>query len=950
MRVCPGCRTVYEEHIAVCPKDGLPLIDRSPTFARIKEGEDPEDKDEDTAVKPGLMIGEYQVEGVIAEGGMGVIYQGIHPLIRKRVAIKVLNKRFAQDPKAVSRFVLEARSVNEIGHHNIVDIFSIGELDDQRNYLIMEFLDGLALHEILLKVKRLKPAEITPIYEQLCDALKLAHAKEFVHRDLKPDNVIVLRRPPYPFIKILDFGLAKLRGSITSSNTEVGTVLGTPEYMAPEQCRGDAVDARTDIYALGVMLYELLTGRRPFTDKSPFRVLAMQQREMPKSPSQYAPVSEAMEWIVARAMAKHPNQRFQSVGELMEHLNRATTERLPWTIDLDPVEVSMASPAALDPEPVVEVSAPVAMPGRRQGFSVPRPIAISDEMSDDDIETMVAADSRPGMEQPEEILKMLRKEGQVQEIRGDVDSDVVVMPSVRNVRLAPVEARAPAPLLGTPGSGELEDMGATEVSDPPEVTGETDVSGQPAPAPAAEKPAEPPKEASAKAEEEASPQPAEEEPTPIKEVQPKKEEPPLEEEPTAVEEEPTPIKEPAPQEPAPVQEEPTRPPLAIPPEEAQPSSRDDATQPPPPAPPPGRPRRASVPGGVPVPRHAYPPPGAEAPRKSGAVRAVTEAQLRAAGQRRSGPVPALTPEKAAQATRRSGVAPVLDGTGTPPAADEASSRRSGSHPAVSRTTPVPPPTRAAPRTTPVPPQPQSAPAPRRSGPLPLVDRDGKAQKQERPIAPQRTEPLTNRVPAMRKLADELPLFDKTGEPQDAPSGEIDAALAALDIPAKAPKDPTSELLVDVPPAELRGLKEKVSAQQGGGANKPKAKAEEPAKVESGVYSLQNLAASERSTSPPKPVEEIGFAQTLLATEQPKEVAEALASQQAVPAQPETDAPTQTAAPQQAQWSQIGAGPVTAGSAARVSTPGNKSKRTLLLIVVSVVAAVAGAAVVLSLLL
>jgi len=472
MRVCPGCRTVYEEHIVTCPKDGLPLIDRSPTFAGLVQGETSQPaRTRDTTVRPGMMIGEYQVEGVIAEGGMGVIYAGIHPLIRKRVAIKVLNKRFAQDPKAVSRFVLEARSVNEIGHHNIVDIFSIGELDDQRNYLIMEYLDGLALHEILLKVKRLRPGEIHPIYEQLCDALKAAHAKGFIHRDLKPDNVIVLRRPPFPFIKILDFGLAKLRGSITSTNTEVGTVLGTPEYMAPEQCRGDNVDARTDVYALGVMLYELTTGRHPFTDKSPFRVLAMQQRDVPKPPSAFSQIPEALEWVILRAMAKHPNQRFQTVEDLMNHLTRVVTERLPWTINLDPIE---AEPAPVETaEQNGDVPAP--RPQKVRNISVPRPIAISDEMSDDEIETLVA-DSRPGMVQPIEILRMLRKVEDVQEIRGDADSDAIAMPSVRNVRLAPAEARAPAPLLGTPNSGELEDLGATEISDPPDVT-HTEVGG-----------------------------------------------------------------------------------------------------------------------------------------------------------------------------------------------------------------------------------------------------------------------------------------------------------------------------------------------------------------------------------------------------------------------------------------------------------------------------------------
>lgn len=483
MRVCPGCRTCYEEDYNVCPKDGLPLIDRAPTFALVDGKRAPPQRDAaGTKIRPGLMIGEYKVEKVLAEGGMGVIYAGIHPLISKRVAIKVLNRRFAQDPKAVSRFVLEARSVNEIGHHNIVDIFSIGELDDGRNYLIMELLEGMPLHEILMRVRRLKPGEVLPVYEQLCDALAGAHSKGFVHRDLKPDNIVVLRRPPHPFIKILDFGLAKLRGSATSTNTEVGTVLGTPEYMAPEQCRGKQVDARTDIYALGVMLYELLTGRRPFTDASPLRVLSMQQRDPPEPPSMLAPVSEEMEWLILKAMAKDPAQRFTSVHELLAHLGRVCSDRLPWGPILDS-SWDKPRPAAA---PQAGASVPMAIPPKPREVRVPRPVAISDEvipvpapqsipqplaiageLIDDDSETIVSSseESAPRAEHPDAILQKLRETLPDQPTEHD---QAPAVPAVRNVRLGPAEARAPAPFLGTPGSDELEDMGATEITDPPD--------------------------------------------------------------------------------------------------------------------------------------------------------------------------------------------------------------------------------------------------------------------------------------------------------------------------------------------------------------------------------------------------------------------------------------------------------------------------------------------------
>jgi len=338
-RICPECRKVFGSDAGFCPHDGVPLIDHSPTFSSLDEEKQtlpPPSKGQEVDVSPGMMIGDYQVERMIGEGGMGKIYTAIHPVIRKRVAVKVLSRRYARDAKAIARFVLEARSVNEIGHHNIVDIFSIGELDDGRNYFIMEHLDGLGLDEILDRVGRLTPGQVLPVFEQLCDALEAAHRKGFVHRDLKPANVIVLRRPPYPFIKILDFGLAKLRGSATEMETKVGTVLGTPEYMAPEQCRGDQVDERTDVYALGVMLYELITGTKPFFAPSPFKVLVLQQGEPPRPPSQILPVSPQLEQVILTALNKDAQRRCPSARVLLDQLRQAVPKAQPWAVDFTP--------------------------------------------------------------------------------------------------------------------------------------------------------------------------------------------------------------------------------------------------------------------------------------------------------------------------------------------------------------------------------------------------------------------------------------------------------------------------------------------------------------------------------------------------------------------------------------------------------------------------------------
>lgn len=405
MRKCPGCQSLYDESVKICPHDGLPLVEddgNSATIERNSSSPKPKGLEKEVELKPGMEVGEYRIEHLIAEGGMGRIFAGIHPVISKRVAIKVLAKRFAQDSRAISRFELEAKSVNQIGHHNIVDIFSIGELQDGRRYLIMELLDGIPLHHLIKKVGKFKPGEILPVYEQLCDALEAAHSTSFIHRDLKPDNIVVLKRPPRPFIKILDFGIAKLRdASSAQENTEVGTVLGTPEYMAPEQCRGGDIDSRIDIYALGVMLYELLTGKKPFSDPNPLRVLSKQMRETPKSPRELSnDISPELEAVILKAMAKKADERYATVGELYQALTQAIPTILPWSapIQLDRAEITKPKQDHVKTIPPEE-PLPKILPPKPRQVSVPAPVQISTETSqqkalkeaeDDELDTLVA--------------------------------------------------------------------------------------------------------------------------------------------------------------------------------------------------------------------------------------------------------------------------------------------------------------------------------------------------------------------------------------------------------------------------------------------------------------------------------------------------------------------------------------------------------------------------------
>src|ERR1051325_4848728 len=248
---------------------------------------------------------------------MGVVYAGLHPEIGKQVAIKGLAPRAAAHPDLIRRFKEEARAVNKIRHPNIIDIFAIKQLPDGRHYFVMEYLEGESLTDRLERGAVPLP-ELRRLLVQICSALEAAHQAGVVHRDLKPDNIWVATQPlSESRIKLLDFGIAKLNDVPSATRTQAGVSMGTPHYMPPEQAMGKPIDARADIYALGVVLYQIFPGLLPFDGGTPAEIVIKHVSEQPVPPSRHRPIVPAgMEAIILACLQKDPSQRPASVKEL----------------------------------------------------------------------------------------------------------------------------------------------------------------------------------------------------------------------------------------------------------------------------------------------------------------------------------------------------------------------------------------------------------------------------------------------------------------------------------------------------------------------------------------------------------------------------------------------------------------------------------------------------------
>jgi serine/threonine-protein kinase len=284
----------------------------------------------------GEVINNYRVVSLLGEGGMGAVYLAEHPFMGRKAAIKVLRRDLAEDKGLVERFMNEARAANAIRHPNIIDIIDVGRTPAGVPYLMMELLEGQSVAKRVLEAVQLPVDEAVEIGLQTAAALAAAHGKGIVHRDLKPDNLFLVPDESHPRgvrVKVLDFGIAKLRGDLSnvSAHTQAGALMGTPPYMSPEQCRGlsDEIDHRTDVYALGIILYELLCGTPPFTSPGwGDIVLAHLTKPPPKPSAKNAAVPFELDAVVLKALAKTREERFASMSELQVAL-RAVRTTLP---------------------------------------------------------------------------------------------------------------------------------------------------------------------------------------------------------------------------------------------------------------------------------------------------------------------------------------------------------------------------------------------------------------------------------------------------------------------------------------------------------------------------------------------------------------------------------------------------------------------------------------------
>jgi hypothetical protein len=318
-----------------------------------------------------VIDGRYEIQQRVGEGGMGVVYKARQISIDRIIALKMLNAQMAQDPTWVQRFYNEAKACSRLQHPNTIRMFDFGQTSDGRLFMTMEFLDGISLRQALQQGP-LAPQRVVKVMIQCCASLAEAHSIGIIHRDIKPDNVFLLNMAGSPdFVKLLDFSVAKLLEG-DRMKTQAGVVFGTPQYMSPEQGRGLPLDARSDLYALGILAFEMLTGNVPFHDDNPMTVIQMHLHAgVPPMPEQ---VPYSVQQIVRRALEKDAGRRYQSSGEMMQHCQQVFAEVSGGGMSIGaggmPKTMIAGGPAQMGMQPGMQ---PQMQPGMQPGMQPQQP-------------------------------------------------------------------------------------------------------------------------------------------------------------------------------------------------------------------------------------------------------------------------------------------------------------------------------------------------------------------------------------------------------------------------------------------------------------------------------------------------------------------------------------------------------------------------------------------------
>jgi serine/threonine-protein kinase len=347
VKQCETCRARFKGPATQCPLDGGRLVDLpDPLVGRT-------------------LSGRYTIIERIGAGGMGAVYRARHEVVEREVAIKFLSPELAMDPVSRRRFLREARAANRIHHDHVIEITDYGETEDGLVFLVMELLTGAPLSDEIARGP-LPIGLALQITEQVASALARAHELDVVHRDIKPENVYLLRRPDgQVFTKVLDFGLAQMKGELRLTAT--GTVFGTPEYMAPEQARGAPLTSAVDLYALGVVLYEMLVGDLPFKGGTPELILQHMQAPPPKPSAARPEIPRAVDDIVLRLLAKDPRARHRDAHHLLEDLRAARAQLPDDRPSVSPPSLGVARAALMEPASATTVPVSVGHLSKRAG-------------------------------------------------------------------------------------------------------------------------------------------------------------------------------------------------------------------------------------------------------------------------------------------------------------------------------------------------------------------------------------------------------------------------------------------------------------------------------------------------------------------------------------------------------------------------------------------------------